>query len=188
MTELVLASSSLRRRELLAQLGLSFEVIAADIDESVLDREEPVEYVLRLSREKAAAIDVCDRVLVIAADTTVDVDGDILGKPVDAADARSMLARLSGRDHRVHTGVTVRRGAVALSAVSTTIVTFAALSSSSIEWYLATGEPFDKAGAYAIQGAGGALVAGIDGSVSNVIGLPLTTLIELTRQLGVELL
>lgn len=190
-TPIVLASGSPRRRELLEQLGLRFEVRAADIDESVRDGERPVDYVARLSREKAAAVAVPDGTLVIAADTTVDVDGAILGKPVDEAEARSMLAAMSGRRHHVHTGVTLRLGAEARTEIRTEVVSTAVdvvtIDEATAAWYVATGEPFDKAGGYAIQGAGGALIAGVEGSVSNVIGLPLTTVIALARDLGVAL-
>ncbi len=121
---------------------------------------------------------------VLAADTVVDVDGKILGKPGDADDARRMLQRLSGRTHLVHTGVAVRSGDDVEIEVVTTSVRFTPLTPEAIEWYLATGEPFDKAGAYAIQGAGGAFVEEIQGSVSNVIGLPLTTVVRLARTPG----
>ncbi len=184
---IVLASGSPRRRELLEQLGLRFEVRPADIDESVRDGEPPVEYVARLSREKAAAVAVPDGTLVIAADTTVDVDGQILGKPADAIEARSMLAAVSGRRHHVHTGVTLRVGHECRTAVVSTAVDVVPIDEATATWYVATGEPFDKAGGYAIQGAGGALIAGVEGSVSNVIGLPLTTVIALARDLGVAL-
>lgn len=182
---IVLASASPRRRELLAQLGFVFEVVPANLDESVAPDELPVDYVGRLAREKAGAV---EGDLVIAADTTVDVDGRILGKPADADDAKAMLRLLSGRPHHVHTGVAVRRGSAVASAVTTTWVTFAALDEAAIDWYVATGEPFDKAGAYAIQGAGGVFVESVTGSVSGVIGLPLATLVELCRSVGVNLL
>lgn len=189
---LVLASASPRRAELLRSVGLSFDVIPADIDESVRPGETPSAYVARLSAEKARV--VAERAgpdtVVLAADTTVDVDGRILEKPRDEADARRMLALLSGRSHLVHTGVTtVAHGAGAGNGPTTvvveTVVEFVALSSSVVDWYLGTGEPFDKAGAYAIQGAGGALVRRVDGSVTNVIGLPLAeTLALLTAKVG----
>ncbi|MCU1362085.1 MAG: maf protein [Ilumatobacteraceae bacterium] len=182
----VLASASPRRLELLSHLGLDIVVRPADIDESVRAGEDPVAYVRRLSIEKAAAVESSD--LTIAADTTVDVDGRILGKPVDGDDARTMLRSLSANTHRVHTGVTVRLGAAAATAVATTLVTFAGLGEADLDWYVATGEPFGKAGAYAIQGAGGAFVQSVEGSVSNVIGLPLTLVLELARSLGVDLL
>lgn len=182
---LVLASASPRRHELLASVGLEFDVVPADVDESVRPGETPADYVARLSREKAAA--VADRVdaaaLVVAADTTVDVDGQILEKPIDAVDARRMLRLLSGRVHLVHTGVTVRPagdvGAGAEAVVVETAVRFVEVTDGLVDWYVGTGEPFDKAGAYAIQGAGAALVLRVEGSVTNVIGLPLAETVAL---------
>lgn len=184
----VLASGSPRRRELLDQLGIVFSVRAADIDESVLEGEDPVTYVARLSREKAAAVPVDPGTLVIAADTTVDVDGAILGKPADAAEARAMLAAMSGRRHHVHTGVTLRLDERSVTEVTTTAVDVVVIDEATAAWYVATGEPFDKAGGYAIQGAGGVLVAAVTGSVSNVVGLPLATVRSLATRLGVDLL
>ena len=178
---LVLASGSPRRRELLALLGLPFDVVPVDVDESVPPGEMPRDLVRRLAIDKAGPLAVADLdadLVVLAADTTVDVAGEILGKPTDPDDARRMLRALSGRTHLVHTGVAVRRAGRTLHEVVTTIVSMTPLTDSSIEWYLATGEPMDKAGAYAIQGAGGAFVAGIEGSASNVVGLPLPTVVE----------
>lgn len=178
---LVLASASPRRAELLRSVGLEFVVVPADIDESVRVGESPVDYVSRLSAEKASA--VAERfgpgTVVVAADTTVDVDGEILGKPADAVDARRLLGLLSGRTHLVHTGVTVSSGTGGSGVVVETAVEFVELTESTVEWYVGTGEPFDKAGGYAIQGAGGALVRRVDGSVTNVIGLPLAETLEL---------
>jgi septum formation protein len=188
---LVLASASPRRSELLRSVGLEFEVIPADIDESVRPGETPAGYVARLSADKAAAVAerVGSDVIVVAADTTVDVDGLILEKPVDASDARRMLGLLSGRTHLVHTGVTVLRsvgvGSAKAGSGSTigveTAVEFVELTPETVEWYVATGEPFGKAGGYAIQGAGGALVRRLDGSVTNVIGLPLAETLALIK-------
>ncbi|MEP7204397.1 MAG: Maf family protein [Ilumatobacteraceae bacterium] len=188
MTTVVLASASPRRQELLTQIGVRFEVRTPDIDESPREREEPVEYVRRLALAKAAAIDVAPEELVIAADTTVDLGSVILGKPLDDLDATAMLRRLSGRTHHVHTGVAVRMGDQEFADVCSTAVTFVELEGSTIDWYVSTGEPMGKAGAYAIQGAGAALVSSIDGSVSNVIGLPLHVVVELAAFAGVELL
>ena len=204
MTRVVLASGSPRRRELLAQLGVVAEIIAPDIDESVGDGEDPLTYVLRLAAAKAAAVvaavevsgplsgpvagPVAGAALVIAADTTVVLDGVIFGKPDDVADARRMLGLLSGRTHLVHSGVAVSSGPRLLTAVVTTAVTMVEIGAADLEWYLTGGEPFDKAGAYALQGAGGTFVERIDGSVSNVIGLPLHMVVDLARQLGVNLL
>jgi septum formation protein len=187
---LVLASASPRRSDLLASVGLTFDVVPAEIDESVRSGEDPATYVARLSQEKARA--VAERrgpgAIVVAADTTVDVDGRILEKPVDAADARRMLESLSGRTHLVHTGVTVRSSGVGSertggreTVVVETAVEFVVLGDDLVEWYVGTGEPFGKAGGYALQGAGGALVRRIEGSVTNVIGLPLAETLDLIR-------
>ena len=186
-TRLVLASASPRRSELLRSVGLEFDVLPADIDESARPGELPAEYVGRLSGEKAAAVAgrFGEEAIVVAADTTVDVDGQILEKPIDAADARRMLGLLSGRIHLVHTAVTVLRSTGRTdSVVVTTSVEFVALTPQVVEWYVETGEPFGKAGAYAIQGAGGALVRQLAGSVSNVIGLPLAETLDLLRKIA----
>ena len=178
---LVLASGSPRRRELLAQLGLVFAVVAPEVDETPQPGERPVALVRRLALAKAAAVDGDP---VLAADTTVEVDGEILGKPADGDDARRMLRRLSGRAHKVHTGVAVRRSEEVAVEVATTIVTFVPLQPPVIDWYIGTGEPLDKAGAYAIQGAGGVFVEAVRGSVSNVVGLPLTTVARLLHRIS----
>lgn len=188
MTTVVLASASPRRHDLLTQIGVRFEVRIPDIDESPLSDEEPLGYVLRLAIAKAAAVDAASDELIIGADTTVDLDSTIMGKPDDDAHARSMLRRLSRRTHRVHTGVAVRLGDRHLADVCTTAVTFVALDETTIDWYVATGEPLGKAGSYALQGAGAALVCGVEGSVSNVIGLPLHVVVGLAGRLGVALL
>jgi len=180
----VLASGSPRRAELLGQLGVEFVVRVPDIDETPRPGEGPVDYVGRLAVEKGRAVAVPDDALVIAADTTVDLDGEVLGKPVDADDARAMLRRLSARTHRVHTGVSVRVGDRVEHEVVTSLVTLVPLSADTIDWYVATGEPLDKAGAYAVQGAAGAFVQRVRGSVSNVVGLPLHTLVRLAASIG----
>jgi septum formation protein len=185
---LVLASGSPRRRELLTQLGLTFDIVSPDIDETELPDEDPVAYVRRLAVAKALAVDAPTDALVIAADTTVDLGGDILAKPVDAADAAAMLRRLSARTHRVHTGVALRRGDACVNEVITSFVTFVPLTAATIDWYVGTGEPLDKAGAYAVQGAGGVLVQRVRGSVSNVVGLPLHSVVRLAADLGITLL
>jgi septum formation protein len=192
MTRVVLASASPRRRELLAPVvaasGLDLVVRPADVDESVLPGEDPETYVRRVSASKCAAIAGDPGDVIVAADTTVDVDGQILAKPTDADDAARMLRLLAGRNHQVHTGVSVRRHGRAVSLVVCTSVTFAPMTDGEINWYVATGEPFDKAGAYAIQGVGGAFVLAVEGSVSNVVGLPLAKLIGLAREVGVDLI
>jgi septum formation protein len=151
--------------------------------------ERPVDYVRRLARAKAGAVAARHDAgtLVVGADTTVDLGGRILAKPDDASHAAAMLRDLSGRTHRVHTGVSVARGGVVLDDVVTTLVRFEPLTPAVVEWYVATGEPLDKAGAYAVQGAGAALVAEVRGSVTNVVGLPLGAVVTLARRHGVEL-
>ena len=188
MPPIILASSSPRRRHMLELLGLDFLVVVPDVDETPEPGEDPSAYVDRVARMKAAAVVAEPHWLIVAADTTVDVDGEILGKPLDREDARRMLWQLSGRVHQVHTGVVVRRHGTTISAVVATEVELASLSESAVEWYLGTGEPFDKAGAYALQGAGAALVTRVSGSVSNVVGLPLTLLVDLAHRVGVDLL
>ena len=181
---LTLASGSPRRRELLGLLGVPFDVVSPDVDESVHDGEGPAGYVERVARQKAGAVG--DRDVVLAADTTVAIDGTILGKPADANDAAAVLRRLSGRTHEVFTAVAVTRDGRVVAAVERTFVTLAELSEADIAWYVGTGEPLDRAGSYAIQGAGGAFVTKVEGSVSNVVGLPLTLVIELLRSVGLD--
>jgi nucleoside triphosphate pyrophosphatase len=180
-TRLVLASASPRRAHLLRSVGLDPEVRPADLDETVRPGEPPARYVRRLSLAKAAAV-ARPGELVLAADTTVEVGGEILGKPADETDLRRMLGLLSGVTHRVHTGVSVtaRTGGTRTDVV-TTEVTFVELDGPTTEWYVAHGESVDKAGGYALQGAGAALVAGVRGSVTNVIGLPLAESLALLR-------
>jgi len=185
--QLILASGSPRRLGLLRSIGLELTAVAPDIDESPLDGEDPVAYVERLAREKAAAVPADAHDVVLAADTTVALDGEILGKPIDAEDARRMLRALSGRSHDVHTGVAVCAGGRTRAAVATTRVTMTVISEDDIAWYVGTGEPLDKAGAYALQEGGGLLVATIEGSASNVVGLPLALVAELLTQAGFPL-
>jgi septum formation protein len=160
---------------------VTFTVASPDIDESPHEGERPVFYVERLAREKAAAV---EGAFVIAADTTVECDGVILGKPADDADARSMLQLLSGRSHFVHTGVAVRRSAEVASLSVSTEVTFIELTEADIDWYISTGEPSDKAGAYAVQGAAARFVSAINGSISGVIGLPMAETMALLRAMS----
>lgn len=185
----VLASGSPRRRQLLASIGVPFDCVVPDVDESHRAGESPTDYVARLALAKARAVaapahPMPARVMVIAADTTVELDGDVIGKPTDVADARRTLTRLSGRSHHVHTGVAVALGDRVEHDVVTTAVTFVALSAADLDWYLATGEAMDKAGAYGLQGAAGRFVARVDGSVSNVVGLPLAELAALAARVG----
>jgi len=183
---LVLASASPRRAELLRAAGISFTVRVANIDEVQRPGEPAADYVLRLAREKAQAVARNDD-LVLGADTTVVIDGEIVGKPSDHGDAERMLSALGGRWHEVLTAVSLRWGSQARSEVAITRVKFAPLSREEIDWYVATGEPFDKAGAYAIQGYASLFVERIEGSYSNVVGLPVHLVYQLARELGVEL-
>jgi septum formation protein len=181
----VLASGSPRRSELLALLGISFDVVVPDVDEIPLPGETSLDLVARLAAAKAIAI-AADRpdAVVIGADTAVDVDGEILGKPEDADCARRMLRTLSGRTHVVNTGVALAVDGEVATARTSSDVTFGALSDADIGWYLGTGEPFDKAGGYALQGAGGVFVTTVSGSVSGVLGLPLHETADLLRNWG----
>lgn len=184
----VLASASPRRRDLLGRLGIVPLVRPADVDETPRPGEAPGDLVVRLARAKALAVVAEPDDLVVGADTVVTLGTRVLGKPDDRAEAATMLASLSGRDHRVVTGVAVRRGDVVHADVEATRVAFRRLDDREIAWYLATGEADDKAGAYALQGAGAVLVRELQGSDTNVIGLPLTLLVALGRRLGVDLL
>ncbi|HEU4521667.1 MAG TPA: Maf family protein [Thermoanaerobaculia bacterium] len=185
----VLASSSPRRRELLASIGIDFDVIPSHVPEVHRAGEAPEEYVARLSRDKAAAIAAGNRERwVIAADTTVFLDDRLLEKPVDAADAVRMLSAIAGRTHIVYTGVTIENAEVGYreTRVAETEVRMLPLSVAEIEWYVATGEPLDKAGAYAAQGIGAMFIDSIHGSYTNVVGLPLALLMQMLRKAGVD--
>jgi septum formation protein len=176
-THLVLASASPRRRELLAQAGFTFDVAPADVPEIRKPGEDPIRFVTRLAREKAEAVltreEVPPDALILGADTIVLLDEEVLGKPRDPADAARMLRLLSGRTHQVITGVCLAKGRERQRAAEVTFVRFTTLSDQEIEEYVATGEPLDKAGAYAIQGRAGRWVPRIHGCYFNVVGLPL---------------
>ncbi|HEY2467015.1 MAG TPA: Maf family protein [Terracidiphilus sp.] len=188
MRRLILASASPRRRELLSQVGFTFEVHPAHINEDSRPGEDPLNYVVRLAREKAESVfaEISSKSpappqVVLGADTTVTIDGHILAKPVDAADAARMLRMLSGRTHRVITGVAVATAKGTEVAAEVTGVRFAALSDVEIAAYIATGEPMDKAGAYGIQGLAAKWIPRVEGCYFNVVGLPLalvTTMLE----------
>lgn len=174
---LILASGSPRRRSLLEQLGLEPVVRVADIDETPSAGEDAATYVQRLAIEKGEAVlaasdDIDGDDIVVSADTIVVLDGNLLGKPIDDDHAATMLRQLSGRTHEVMTGVAVHTAGQRTSLVERTVVHFAELSDADISWYVETGEPADKAGAYGMQGQGGAFVTSIEGSYDNVIGLP----------------
>ncbi|MGA2712181.1 MAG: Maf family protein [Bryobacteraceae bacterium] len=169
---LVLASRSPRRAELLQAAGFEFTVRVAEVDETPREGESPREYVLRLAEEKARAVAADDGEIVLAADTTVVLDSEIMGKPADSADAARMLRALSGQRHEVITGICLRRGMQVVSDLASTAVWFAELSDAEIADYVASGEPMDKAGAYGIQGLASRFIDRIDGSYTNVVGLP----------------
>ena len=183
---IVLASASPRRRALLAQIGVSCRVLAAEIDESPLPGETAQAHVLRLAAAKARAVGVTD-LPVLGADTVVEVEGELLGKPGDRESGLAMLARLSGRAHRVHSGVVLLRGGSVTERLSSSTVWFREVPEAERRAYWATGEPRDKAGAYAIQGLGAIFVRRLEGSYSGVMGLPLFETAELLRGAGIEL-
>jgi len=184
---LVLASASPRRRELLTGLGVRFTVRPVDVDETPRPLEDPHGYVLRLAREKAAAR-IGPGEIVLAADTSVVLDGEILGKPTDPDDARSMLGRLAGREHVVLSGVAVlTEDGGQRSDVEESRVRIAPLSEEELRWYVATGETFDKAGGYAVQGLGAMFVEAVFGDYTNVVGLPLPLTYRLFREMGHDL-
>ena len=184
----ILASQSPRRRELLGLFHLPFTVRVADIDETMDPHNSPENEVARVSALKASAIDRTDNDLVIAADTSVVCDGQILGKPKDEADAFRMLQMLSGREHQVMTGMTVLLGQQQLTHTEITHIYFRTLSEQEIRAYVATGEPMDKAGAYGIQGGAALFAHRIEGDYFNVVGLPVCRMGQLLRQLAPELL
>ncbi len=186
---LILASKSPRRRDILTALGLTFTVRCAEADETLPQGMHPREGVELLAIRKGEAVRaMCDKGdVLLSSDTLVELDGIPLGKPIDPADARRMLHALSGTTHRVHTGVAVRRGDTVYSGVATTAVTFRPLSDEQIDAYVASGEPMDKAGAYGIQGAAGAFVAGIDGDLDTVVGLSARLCLALLARIGYPL-
>lgn len=188
---IILASQSPRRKELLERMGITeFKTISPDIDERAFDGLSPAELVETLSREKSRAVAerAGDEALVIAADTVVALDGAILGKPEDETDAFKMLTLLSDVRHQVYTGVTVRRGSECVTEHEVTDVSFRELSEVEIERYISTGEPMDKAGAYGIQGYGALLVEAISGDYYNVMGLPVCRLGRILARFGVDCL
>ena len=185
----VLASASPRRRELLSGIGLAFDIDKPDIEESPIRGETASDYVRRLAGEKARTVlQRQSNRLILAADTTVVIDGDILEKPKSKDEGVEMLQRLSGTRHQVMTGVSIINDDRESSFVSTSYVIFRALAEDEILWYWNTGEPRDKAGGYGLQGAGGAFIEAINGSYSNVIGLPLAETVSLLRSFGVKVM
>ena len=189
--KLILASSSPRRAEILRDAGIAFEVFASSIDESSCQGESATDTVARLAEAKARAVvaqnNFAERnAVVIGADTVVELDGRIFGKPLDAANAREMLSALGGRTHHVLTGIFLLRvyDGAARAVVESTAVTFATMETGEIADYILTGEPMDKAGSYAIQGIAGRYISRIDGCYFNVVGLPLARLYSLLKELG----
>jgi len=184
---IVLASGSPRRRQLLEMLGLEFRVVPPDVDEALGSSEQPEGYVTRLAREKATTVAAREPgAIVLAADTTVVLRGQIFGKPASADEAVEMLRQLAGRKHQVMTAVAVALTGREEHALDVTDVTFRPLTAVQIAAYVATGEPLDKAGAYAIQGKGAALVEGIRGDFFGVMGLPLRLALDLLERFGVS--
>jgi len=189
--DIILASGSPRRRELLTQIGIrDYRILVPDVDEHTDVPSEPAPLVEVLSRRKAEAVRTCvDSVpLIIAADTVVALDGAVLGKPADKADAARMLSTLSGREHQVYTGFTILQGSRAITGHEVTNVTFRPLTPTDIDRYIATGEPMDKAGAYGIQGFGAVLISSLRGDYFNVMGLPVYRLAQALSCFGIDTL
>ena len=185
---LVLASASPRRRRMLERIGIPHRVEPATVDESPLPGEPPAAFARRAALDKARAVAGRNPgALVLAADTVVDLEGAILGKPGSPAEAAAMLEALSGKIHRVHTAMALARDGAAHAVVDTAIVRFRPLDRERIAWYVATGEPMDKAGAYAVQGIGGLFVESVEGSPHTVVGLPIHRLEPLFTALGTDL-
>lgn len=184
--ELILASKSPRRRELLAEMGLTFTILTRETDESYSEELTPREAARFLSEKKARAVaEIAPKdAIILASDTIVDVGGVALGKPENAEDAKRMLRALSGRAHYVHSGVCVMQNGRVLSDVDSTAVHFHPLTEEQIDWYVGTGEPMDKAGAYGIQGLGGRLISHFEGEMDTVIGLPCKMVAGLLEELS----
>ncbi|GJM16635.1 MAG: Maf-like protein [Thermodesulfobacteriota bacterium] len=186
--KIVLASTSPRRKDLLESVGIQFEIIAPSSDESLLSKENPEEYALRLSREKALSVsqNLDENTLVIGADTIVVVDNKILSKPKDEQDAKIMLSNISGRAHHVLTAFSITKGEdeILHTHIVGTEVIVKTLEPQEIEGYIKTQEPMDKAGAYGIQGVGAFMVKEVRGSYTNVVGLPLLEVLEALKKLG----
>jgi septum formation protein len=180
---LILASRSPRRAELLSAAGIPFLVRTADIDETPRPGENPRDYTVRLASEKARAVPASDDETVLGADTAVVLGDEIMGKPLDAADALRMLRALAGKRHEVITGICLKHGARLVSDLATTAVWFEPLSEAEIREYIASGEPMDKAGAYGIQGLASRFIGRIEGSYSNVVGLPVALVYRKLRDL-----
>jgi len=184
---LILASASPRRAAILTALGLPFRVVIPAVDESLLPGERGAAAAERLARAKAASVAGAAELPVLAADTLVLCDDQVLGKPASAEQAARMLRTLSGRSHEVVTGVCLARNGILRSGIETTVVTFAPMSEAEIAWYVGTGEPLDKAGAYHVDGRGALFVSSVSGSPSNVAGLPVRLMLRLAQEAGIRL-
>lgn len=186
--KIVLASRSPRRKDILEKLNWSFVIDPPDIDESPLKDESPINYVQRISAAKAdlVARRHDQQCIVIAADTTVELNGEIFGQPRDLDEAQLMIQKLSGKTHKVHTAISVRHNREAANAVDTASVTMREISSELLGWYIGTGESIGKAGAYAVQGHGAAMVVDLAGEIDTVIGLPVGLLIGMLGNLGID--
>jgi len=187
-SKIVLASRSPRRKDILEKLNFSFVIDPPDIDESPFKNESPIIYVQRISAAKADLVAQRhdQQCIVIAADTTVELNGEIFGQPRDSDDARSMIQKLSSRTHKVHTAISVRYNQKVANSVDTASVTMREVSSELLEWYIGTDESIGKAGAYAVQGHGAALVADVTGEIDTVIGLPVGLLLGMLGNLGID--
>lgn len=187
--QIVLASGSPRRKEILEKLGLVFEIDPPEVDETPKHRENPLSYVQRIAAAKAdkVALRHEQHCVIIAADTTVALDGEIFGQPRDLDEARLMIQKLSKKSHSVHTAVSVRCDGRSANGFDTASVTMREVTPELLDWYLATGESMGKAGAYAVQGQGAALVAEVRGEMLTVIGLPVWLLTERLAKIGVKL-
>ena len=187
-SKIILASRSPRRKDILEKLNLSFVIDPPDIDESPLKNELPINYVQRISAAKADLVAQRhdQKCIVIAADTTVELNGEIFGQPRDLDEARIMIQKLSSKTHQVHTAISVRYNQEIANSVDTASVTMREVTSELLEWYIGTGESIGKAGAYAVQGHGAALVADVTGEIDTVIGLPVGLLLGMLGDLGID--
>jgi septum formation protein len=187
-SKIILASRSPRRKDILEKLNFSFVIDPPDIDESPFKNESPIIYVQRISAAKADLVAQRhdQQCIVIAADTTVELNGEIFGQPRDSDEARSMIQKLSSRTHKVHTAISVRYSQKVANSVDTASVTMREVSSELLEWYIGTDESIGKAGAYAVQGHGAALVANVIGEIYTVIGLPVGLLLGMLGNLGID--
>jgi len=187
-SKIILASRSPRRKDILEKLNFSFVIDPPDIDESPFKNESPIIYVQRISAAKADLVAQRhdQQCIVIAADTTVELNGEIFGQPRDSDEARLMIHKLSSKTHKVHTAISVRYNQEVANSVDTASVTMREVSSELLEWYIGTGESIGKAGAYAVQGHGAALVADVTGEIDTVIGLPVGLLLGMLGNLGID--